>query len=377
MIYRDFKGEKLSALGMGCMRLPVLEGDDSKIDVEQTNRMVDYAFEHGINYFDTAWGYHGGNSELVIGEALERYPRESFNLATKFPGYDLNNMGKVKEIFERQLEKCRVDYFDYYLFHNVCEINIDGYLNEENGILEHIVEQKKNGRIRHIGFSIHGSLDVMKRFLEKYGDAVEFCQIQLNYVDWDFQEAKDKVELCRELGLGVWVMEPLRGGMLADKLSEKYAGMIKEIRPDEAPHAVAFRFLQAIPEVKMILSGMSSFEQMKENIAIFEEDRPLSEEETAKLTDVAADMLSGIVPCTACSYCVSHCPQELPIPRLIGLYNENSFTGGGFIAPMGLAALPKDKRPKNCIGCRSCEAVCPQQIKISEVLADFASGGKK
>ena len=377
MIYRDFKDEKLSALGMGCMRLPVIDGDDSKIDVEQTEEMVAYAMEHGINYYDTAWGYHGGNSELVIGEALSKYPRESFNLTTKFPGYDLKNMPKVVEIFEEQLSKLKVDYFDFYLIHNVCELNIDEYLNEEHGIYAHLMKQKENGRIRHLGFSTHGSLEVMRRFLEKYGEGMEFCQIQLNYVDWDFQDAKEKIELCKEYGLPVWVMEPLRGGMLGDKLPDEYAEKIKAIRPDETATAMAFRFLQSISEVKMVLTGASNFDQLKENIAIFEEDKPLTDGEKEQLISVASDMLSDIVPCTACSYCVSHCPQELPIPHLIGLYNENKFTPGGFIAPMALAALPKEKRPRNCIGCRACEAVCPQQIKISEIMADFASGGKK
>ena len=376
MIYREFKDKKLSALGMGCMRLPVIDGDDAKIDVEQTEQMVAYAMEHGINYYDTAWGYHGGNSETVIGDALAKYPRESFYMATKFPGYDLNNMDKVEEIFEEQLRKMKTDYFDFYLMHNVCELNIDEYLNEDHGIYAYLMEQKRNGRIRHLGFSAHGSIEVIERFLEKYAEGMEFCQLQLNYVDWTFQDAKGKVELCRKYGLPIWVMEPLRGGMLADKLPEEYAEKLKEIRPDEAPHAMAFRFLQSLDDVVMTLSGMSNFDQMKENIAIYETDRPLDEAEMEKLTAVAADMLDKIVPCTACSYCVSHCPQELPIPHLNGLYNENKFTGGGFIAPMALAALPKEKRPKNCIGCRSCEAVCPQQIKISEVLADFAAGGK-
>ena len=146
--------------------------------------MVAYAMEHGVNYYDTAWGYHSGRSESVIGELLSEYPRERFYLATKFPGYDLSNMGEVREIFERQLEKCRVDYFDFYLFHNVCEMNIDAYLNPEYGIYDYLTEQKKNGRIRHLGFSAHGSYDVMKRFLEAYGPQMEFCQIQLNYLDW-------------------------------------------------------------------------------------------------------------------------------------------------------------------------------------------------
>ena len=372
MIYRDFKDLKLSALGMGAMRLPVMDGDDSKVDREKAQAMVDFAMEHGVNYYDTAWGYHGGQSELVMGQALKKYPRDSFYLATKFPGYDLSNMDKVEGIFEKQLEKCAVDYFDFYLFHNVCEMNIDAYLDPKYGIYDYLMRQKENGRIRHLGFSAHGGLDVMKRFLEAYGKDMEFCQIQLNYLDWEFQDAKEKVELIRSYGIPVWVMEPLRGGRLAS-LAKEDEEKLRALRPDEKIPAWAFRFLQSLPEVTMVLSGMSSMEQLKENISTFEEDRPLTEEEMKVLLSIAGGMVEKIaLPCTACHYCVSHCPQGLDIPGLLSLYNEHCFTGGGFIAPMALSAIPKDKWPGACIGCRSCEAVCPQQIKISEAMADFA-----
>ena len=193
MIYKDFKGKKLSALGFGCMRFPTIEGDGSKIDEAATAEMIDYAIKNGINYFDTAWGYHGGNSEIVVGKLLSKYPRDSYYLATKFPGYDLANMNKAEEIFERQLEKTGADYFDFYLFHNVCERNIDGFLNPEYKILDYLLEQKKKGRIRHLGFSAHGVYETMKRFLDAYGEHIEFCQIQLNWIDWELQGAKQKV----------------------------------------------------------------------------------------------------------------------------------------------------------------------------------------
>lgn len=372
MIYRTYQDLQLSALGMGAMRLPVAEGDDSRIDETAAMEMVDYAMAHGINYYDTAWGYHNGTSELVMGKALKKYPRDKFYLADKFPGYDLGNMDKVQEIFEKQLEKCGVEYFDFYLFHNVCEMNIDAYLNPKYGIYDYLVAQKKAGRIRHLGFSAHGSYDVMKRFLEAYGKEMEFCQIQLNYLDWDFQDAKAKVQLLEEYHLPVWVMEPLRGGRLAS-LDAKYEEKLKALRPEETIPAWAFRFLQSVPSVKVILSGMSSLEQMKQNIATFEEDKPLNDQEEKELLAIADEMVKKIaLPCTACHYCVSHCPQELDIPSLLALYNEHCFTDGGFIAPMALSAIPEDKQPTACIGCRSCEAVCPQQIKVSEAMADFA-----
>ncbi len=372
MIYRDFQDMKLSGLGMGAMRLPVIDGDDSRIDETKTQAMVDYAMEQGVNYYDTAWGYHDGHSETVMGKALSRYPRESYYLATKFPGYDLSNMDKVEEIFEKQLEKCGVEYFDFYLFHNVCEMNIDAYLDEKYGIHEYLMKQKKAGRIRHLGFSAHGNLDVMKRFLDAYGRDMEFCQIQLNYLDWTFQGAKEKVELLKEWNIPVWVMEPLRGGKLA-KLADEDEKTLKALRPEENIPAWAFRFLQSVPGVTMVLSGMSNLQQMQENIRTFAEDKPLNEKEMDTLLQIADKMVKKIVlPCTACHYCTSHCPQGLPIPDLLALYNEHCFTEGGFIAPMALAAYPPEKLPSACIGCRSCEAVCPQQIKISEAMADFA-----
>ena len=374
MIYRDFQGMRLSALGFGAMRLPVVDGDDSRIDETAALRMEDTAMQNGVNYYDTAWGYHGENSELVMGKALARYPRDSFYVTTKFPGYDASNWAKVKEIFPRQLEKLRVDYFDFYLFHNVCEMNIDAYLDDEKyGIYSYLIEQKRQGRIRHLGFSCHGELNVLKRFLDAYGKDMEFCQLQLNYLDWTFQHGQEKVELLRQWGIPVWVMEPLRGGKLA-RLQPEHEERLKALRPDEEIPAWAFRFLQSIPSVTVILSGMSNQEQLEKNLKTFAEDKPLNEAEMKTLMDISAQMLSrGTVPCTACHYCVSHCPQGLDIPYLLSLYNEHAYTGGGFIAPMALSALPAEKLPQACLQCRSCEQVCPQQIRISEVLADFSA----
>ncbi len=375
MQYKDFQGLKLSALGFGAMRLPVVDGDDGEIDQDATNAMVAYAMEQGVNYYDTAWGYHNGTSEIALGRALAAYPRDTFYLATKFPGYDLSNMDKVEEIFERQLEKIGVDYVDFYLIHNVCELNIDEYLNPAHGIMDYLLKQKEAGRIRHLGFSAHGAIPVMERFLEAYGEHMEFCQIQLNYLDWELQDAKGKVELLDRWGLPVWVMEPVRGGKLA-ALSEADAAALTAARPDEKPVAWAFRFIQGVPSVCVTLSGMSNFEQLKENVETFADERPLSADEQAVLDEVVARMLSlNTVPCTACHYCTSHCPMGLEIPQLLEMYNEAVVTGGsgGFIPSMFVGALPEDKRPAACIGCGSCAAVCPQQIDIPGALAEFAS----
>ena len=368
MIYNDFKDIKISSLAMGAMRLPKLSADDGDIDQATVQTMVDYTIEKGVNYFDTAWGYHNGLSEIAMGKALKKHPRDSFYLADKFPGYDLSNMDKVEQIFEQQLKKCQVEYFDFYLFHNVCELNIDAYLDRSFGVYDYLIEQKRNGRIKHLGFSVHGDQKTFERFLAAYGKDMEFCQIQLNYVDWDFQDAKSKVETLDKLGIPVWVMEPVHGGQLAT-LSDEQAAKLKAFRQDETPAGWAFRFLQSIPQVKVILSGMSNFEQLKQNIDTLSEFKPATEQERKALFEIANDMTGKTtVPCTACRYCVSHCPQGLDIPSLLWLYNEHNYSKAGFIAPMRISQMESSARPSACIGCRSCEAVCPQKIKISEAL---------
>lgn len=373
MIYKRFQDMNLSALGLGAMRLPVVDGDNARIDEAATRQMVDVALEKGVNYFDTAWGYHDGQSEIVLGRALARHPREKYFLASKFPGYDLSNMGRVEEIFEAQLQKCGVEYFDFYLFHNVCEINIDAYLDPRYGIFDYLMKQKAAGRIRHLGFSAHGSLEVIERFLEAYGDHMEFGQLQLNFLDWTFQNGREKVELLNRWHIPVWVMEPLRGGSLT-RLAPEMEARLHRLRPQESVPGWSFRFLQSIPGVTVVLSGMSNAQQLRQNIDTFGTEQPLNAEEMAALLDGARQMLEKkTLPCTACRYCTSHCPQQLDIPALLALYNEHCYTDGGFIAPMALRALPEEKRPAACIGCRSCEAVCPQQIRISEALADFTA----
>lgn len=371
MIYRSFKDKKISALGFGTMRLPLKNGNFAEPDEDAAAVMFDTAIKGGVNYFDTAWGYHDGAAETVTGNLLSAYPRDGFFLADKFPGYDLANIDKVTRIFPEQLKKCRVDHFDFYLFHNVCEVNINAYLDDSHGIYDYLKEQKKNGRIRHLGFSVHGEQDVLQRFLDKYADVMEFCQVQLNYLDWEFQHADEKVKKLQEYNIPLWVMEPLRGGRLAN-LRPDEEKTLKNMRPDERIPAWAFRFLFTIPSVKVILSGMSDLDQVKDNLRTFSEEKALTEAEMSGLLSLARSMYSSsVLPCTACRYCTSHCPKHLDIPELLRLYNEHKFTGGGFLAPMALSAMPADKQPRECIGCRSCEKVCPQNIKISEAMRNF------
>lgn len=371
MVYKKFKDKELSMLGMGAMRLPTVEGNYEQIDEVATREMVDYAMKQGINYYDTAFGYHGGQSEIVMGKILNQYPRESYYFATKFPGYDLSNMDKVEEIFEKQLEKTGMEYFDFYLFHCLSDQNIEAYLNPEYGIYDYLMKKKKNGRIKHLGVSVHADYDIFKRFLEAYGEDIEFCQLQINYVDWKFQEANKKVELLKEYKIPVWVMEPLRGGKLAT-VSDEYASRLQKLRPEEKVPAWAFRYLQTIPEITVILSGMSNFEQIKDNIETFETNEPLNAKEMECISEIADEMIEMLLPCTSCRYCAEKCPKGLDIPRLLELHNEYVFSGDKKMALEGVMMLEEDKRPDACVGCRSCEAVCPQQLKISEAIKDFA-----
>ncbi len=351
------------------MRLPLLSNEPgSPVDESQVAQMVEYAIAHGVNYFDTAYPYHGGESERIIGRVLKKYPREQFFLATKYPGHQISKSYNPAAIFEEQLKKCDVEYFDFYLLHNVYENSIQTYTDPRWGIIEYFLEQKRLGRIRHLGFSSHGSVSNLKEFLDQYGDAMEFCQIQLNYLDWTLQNAKEKYELLTQRNIPVWVMEPVRGGRLA-KLDAEDEAKMKEARAEETIPAWAFRFLQGLPNVQMVLSGMSNMEQMKENIATFETRKPLTAVEEEMLLGIAEGMKNSI-PCTACRYCCDGCPKGLDIPMVLAAYNELRFAPNLNVS-MRLDALPEEKRPSACVGCGKCAKICPQRIDIPGAMKEF------
>ena len=372
MIYSDFLSKNISLLGFGAMRLPT--DADGGIDYAATEKMIDTAIARGVNYFDTAWPYHSGESERVVGKILSKYPRESYFLADKYPGHQILSSYNPAEIFERQLEKCGVEYFDFYLLHNVFENSINTYLDPKWGIIDYFVRQKELGRIKHLGFSSHAELPTLTRFLDICGDRMEFCQIQLNYLDWTLQKAKEKYELLTERGIPVIVMEPVRGGKLAH-FDEKYEQHLKEIRPDSSVASWGFRFLQGLDNVKVILSGMSSFEQTIDNLSTFESRQPLSEPETNLLFDIA-ESLKGSVPCTECRYCCEGCPKGLDIPRFIGIYNELRYAPVTNTA-MRIEFMPEEQKPFACIGCGECARLCPQGIDIPSVMAGLCDTLKK
>jgi len=368
MMTNDFHSKQLSRLGFGTMRLPA--NADGSIDEAQVAEMTAYAIAHGVNYFDTAYPYHGGESERVIGRVLGKYPRDNYYLATKYPGHQiLSNGYNPAEIFEEQLKKCGVEYFDFYLLHNVYEKSMEVYLDPQWGIVDYFKEQKRLGRIKHLGFSCHAETKGLKEFLDERGEDMEFCQIQLNYLDWTLQDAKGKYDLLTKWGIPVWVMEPVRGGRLA-KLSDVEEAKLKALRPNDSIASWGFRFLQGLPNVKMVLSGMSNMEQMMDNVKTFSEDKPLSEEETDVLLDIAEGMKDSI-PCTACRYCCDGCPAGLDIPGLISTYNEIRFSPAVNVA-MRIEFMPEDKKPTACIGCGQCTQMCPQNINVPGALKDFA-----
>lgn len=367
MIYRQFGDKQLSLLGFGAMRLPLAE--DGSVDKAQVKEMVRHAMDNGVNYFDTAWPYHDGQSETVMGEVLSEYDRGSYYLATKYPGHQISETYDPAAIFEAQLKKCGVDYFDFYLLHNIYEKSMDVYLDPQWGIIDYFKEQKRLGRIKHLGFSTHAQMDCLKEFLDACGEDMEFCQIQLNYLDWTLQDAKAKYELLTEKGIPVWVMEPVRGGKLA-KLDEANENKLKTLRPDESVPAWGFRFLQGLPNVKVVLSGMSDQAQMEDNVKTFTERKDLTGSEVDLLLEIAEDMKDS-VPCTACRYCCKDCPMGLDIPMLISIYNEIRIIPT-VNAVMRIEALAKDKQPSACIGCGKCQRICPQNIDIPQVMKDFA-----
>lgn len=379
MIYKAFKDLELSMLGLGNMRLPTV-GEKGPIDREKAKEIIEKAYHSGINYFDTAYRYHGGESESFVGEVLSQFPRDTWYLASKMPGhmmyYKDGKLGfqgylsdfkcdSIADIFEEQLKKCRVDYFDFYLLHNVCESSYEFYTNEELGVVNYLLEQKAKGKIRHLGFSAHGRAETIDSFIENFDkDTFEFVQIQLNYLDWALQDAKSKYDVITKHGLPVVVMEPVRGGRLVN-LSDENEKLLRAARPDESNAAWAFRFLQALPNVQVVLSGMTTLEQLNENLVTFSEMKAVTADEQ-KTLDAVVDSMLNLVPCTGCRYCTEECPMGLNIPKLIAIYNE--INNGGAMLRFNLDVQKDDENPSRCISCGACSRICPQSINIPDIM---------
>ncbi len=382
MIYRPFHGLSLSALGFGAMRMPKT-GSGESIDEGKARALIETAYAGGVNYFDTAYRYHGGESEPFLGKVLSQFPRDTWHMATKMPGHMMRHENgrysffgllagrpslSPAQVFEEQLNRCAVDYFDFYLLHNVCETAYGFYTDEDVAVVEYLQTQKKAGRIRHLGFSAHGRADTIDRFLTRY-PIFEFVQIQLNYLDWTLQDAAAKYGAIQRHGLPIVAMEPCRGGRLAS-LSPEADAMLKSAQPGRSIASWAFRFLLSLSGVQVILSGMTTMEQLQDNLATFSREDPLSDTEQA-LAQKAAGTLLDMIPCTACRYCSDECPKGLDIPKLISLYNEFRFENPSTLQ-FTMGAMKKEELPAACIQCGACAQVCPQGIRVPEVLSAFA-----
>ena len=369
MYTREYKntGDQISLLGLGCMRLPKVEGSE-KIDRAKAQEIVDYAYAHGVNYFDTAYRYHEGDSELFIGEALQKYPRESYHLATKMPMWMVNKPEDVATIFEDQLKRCRTEYFDFYLCHALNASTFERM--KQFGAFEYLQKQKEAGRIRHLGFSFHDSPEVLRKIVA-YGPW-EFTQIQLNYLDWELQDAKGQYEVLTEAGLPVIVMEPVRGGALATLCPESDE-IFRKARPDKSIASWAIRFAATLPNVMVVLSGMTTLDQVKDNVATMTDFEPLTDSDRKVVEEaLEAYRKNKTIPCTGCRYCMD-CPFGVDIPGVFRAYNKCSIGGNKNQLRTEIEALGEGHGPDSCRACGKCMTLCPQKIRIPERMAEIAA----
>ncbi len=358
-------------LGFGLMRLPE---NDGVIDHEQVCRMVDKYMAAGMNYFDTAYIYHGGKSEPAAREALvKRYPRDSFMIATKLPAWELKSKDDIEKVFNDQLQKTGVDYFDFYLLHSVEDGgNYDTYVKYD--CFEWGLKKQAEGKIKHFGFSYHGSPELLEEILDKH-PTPEFVQIQFNYLDRTNPVVRSQrlYEILRDRNIPIIVMEPVRGGMLASMAPEIEA-KFKAVRPDKSIASWALRFVGSLPGIMTILSGMSSEEQMDDNISTFKNFEPLTDEEFAVVDEVTEKLL-GIpqIGCTACKYCCDGCPMQISIPDVFRTINTlrrypDDWRSKNFYAGL----VQRSGKASDCIACGQCEGVCPQHLPIIELLKEAA-----
>ncbi len=374
MYYKEYKdtGMKFSALGMGCMRLPRISAESQEVDYEKAQEIIDYAYAHGINYYDTAYMYHNGDSERFIGQALKKYPRESYYLTDKMPVWMAESRADVERIFEDQFARTGVDYFDFYLMHSVQRGNWEKY--KEYGVYEFLSEQKKKGRIRYLGFSFHDDPELLKEIVETYD--FDFAQIQCNYVDWVNQDAKGQYEVLTSHHIPVIVMEPVRGGALANPGKEALE-LLKAARPQESAASWAIRFNISKPNVLVVLSGMSSIEQIIDNVKTVENFEPLTAEEE-QLLEQAADAYrrKDVIPCTGCRYCMD-CPFGLDIPKNFAIFNEFTKTENEKVFVAAMNELEEQQRATNCRACGKCATHCPQLIGIPDKMKMIAEKYKQ
>ena len=360
---RFIKENNVSLLGMGCMRLPMVENTE-EIDYAKTEEMIDLAYKSGINYFDTAYPYHNGKSETVIGSILKKYPRDSFYLADKMPIWNCKSLEDVKRIFNEQLEKCQVEYFDFYLCHAMNFERIQEYKNY--GAFDFLIQMKEEGKIKNLGFSYHDAAQNILPLIEVTN--WDFAQIQFNYLDYDMQDAKKQYELLTENNISVVVMEPVRGGMLA-KVCDEAENLFKETRPNMSVASWALRYCASFPNIKVILSGMSNMEQLQDNINTFTNYEELTEQDKEVIQKAKKAILgNNFVPCTGCKYCMP-CPMGINIPRTFAIYNVYGINKDIDRFRKALSNNPVELDV--CVKCGACVEQCPQRIDIPTRLEEI------
>lgn len=366
MDYREMAGNRVSLLGYGCMRFPT--DDAGNIDEARAEALLLRAYEAGINYFDTAWPYHSGKSEPFVGKVMSKLPRDSFYLATKLPIWAIDSLDKAREIFDTQLEHLHSEYVDYYLLHALDEERWEKCL--KLGIVDFLVEQKRLGRIRKLGFSFHAPYAVFKRIIDHR--RWDFCQIQLNYMDTEHQAGLQGLAYAEAKGIPCVIMEPVKGGTLAS-LPEYASAPLKAAAPQSSIASWAFRYLAGFDNVRVILSGMSSEEQLEDNLGTFSPYIPLSDHEKVALDEAIAALKSRPNNgCTRCKYCMP-CASGVEIPRIFSIWNEYQRYQSDAMAAKDYKDIPPFGRAQCCIRCGKCEAACPQKIKIRDELKAIAS----
>lgn len=364
MEYRklDKLGIETSLLGFGCMRFPTIEGE---IDEEEAEKMIDRAIKGGVNYIDTAYPYHNGKSEPFVGRVLQKYPRDSYYLATKLPCWGINALEDAKRLLQEQLDRLQTDHIDFYLMH---AMNRDLFRKMAGlGVVDYLEQMKQEGRIRFLGFSFHDGYDAFEEIIT-YRDW-DFCQIQYNYMDTDEQAGDRGYALTEKLGIPVIIMEPIKGGSLA-KLPVGIHSMLEELRPGDSDARWALNWVASHPNVKVILSGMSSMEQTEQNLETFSDFKALTPEEMKRVQEVAAAMRARVMNgCTGCRYCMP-CPAGVNIPKNFSVWNTyHIYENQGQLDWQYHHELQEEEKAHNCIKCGKCEKACPQQLHIRDDLA--------
>lgn len=374
---KKFKNLDISAIGFGLMRLPQKNDEP---DVAETQKMVDYAMEHGVNYYDTAWFYHSGKSELTAGKVLKKYPRNSFYLADKLPLRLLDGKDSVLKFFNEQLKKCQVDYFDFYLAHNINKKEWETL--KECNVYEQLSQKKKEGKIKFLGCSVHDTPELLEEIITTY--KWDFIQLPINLIDWEKTDssgwyganAKKQYEMVTKANIPVVVMNPLKGGQLST-LSPKAVELLKKENPDASPSSWSLRYVASLENVFCVLSGMTEMEHMVDNVNTFINFKPLTEKEQKILANaIAVYKSSGAITCTYCQYCTG-CPIGIDIPKVFNIYNEYKADNKKDDFIVSYESIKEENRADKCINCGICKPKCPQKIDIPNLLKEVSELYKK